>query len=149
MPHFENLLASLVNRPRMRRNKFVLGDCFTDRALLDGEFAEFFLRPLAHDAARRRAAGDFGRQFDLGAFDALADLHRRIEVPVGLVHGAQDAFFPLEWTREMVTTFSGPVELDVIERGKLFAHEEFPRECAAALLPTLIARRPADPAASG
>ena len=143
VPRFENLLAYLVNKPRIRRNKLVLGDCFTDRDLLDGEFAEFFLRPLRQDAARRRAAGDFGRQFDLGAFAALTELHRRIAAPVHLVHGDRDAFFPVSWTREMVTTFAGPVRLDVIARGKLFAHEEFPRECADALLPTLLANRPA------
>ena len=84
VPRFENLLAYLVNQPRIRRNKLVLGDCFTDRDLLDGEFAEFFLRPLQQDAARRRAAGDFGRQFDLGAFAALTDGRTILDLAEGL-----------------------------------------------------------------
>lgn len=138
VPGFEHLLARVVNSRRLRRHKFVLGDCFSDRSLLDGEFAEFFLRPLAENPRRRRAAGDFGRQFDLATFDALADLHRRIRVPVRLVYGGCDPFFPQTWTREMTGTFGGPVHLHIVDRGKLFTHEEFPDETAQTLLPGLV-----------
>ena len=138
VPGFEHLLARLVNSPRLRRGKFVLGDCFSDRSLLDGEFAEFFLRPLQENRDRRWAAGNFGRRFDLAAFDALAELHGRIRVPVCLVYGGLDPFFPLSWTREMTATFGGHVDLHVVERGKLFTHEEFPEQTAQALLPALV-----------
>ena len=137
VPRFEHLLAAVANTKGLRRNRFVLGDCFHDRALLDGEFAEFFLRPLRDDRERRWAAGEFGRSFDLRAFDRIAALHARITVPVRLVWGARDPFFPLAWTREMLTGFGGPASLHVVERGKLFHHEEFPDEVAAALLPAL------------
>ena len=36
----------MVGQPRLRRSRLVLGDAFADRSLLDGEFDEFFLRPL-------------------------------------------------------------------------------------------------------
>ncbi len=144
VPRFEHLLARLVTSPRLRRNRFALGDCFEDRRLLDGEFDELFLRPLRDDPSRRWAAGQFGRQFDLAAFEALAGLHRQIRVPVQLVHGAKDPFFPLVWTRAMVAGFGGPAQLHVVDRGRLFTHEEFPGETAAALLPTLTEPRPAE-----
>lgn len=137
IPRFEYLLASLANSPRMRRNRFLLGDCFDNRDMLDGEFAEFFLRPL-RQPDRRWAAGEFCRRFDLKALDELGELHRRIQVPVQLVWGARDPFFPLARTREMMAGFGGPVQLHVFERGKLFVHEEFPNETADRMLPTLV-----------
>ena len=43
-----------VGRPRLRRTGLVLGGAFADARLLDGEFDEFFLRPL--HGSRGRAA---------------------------------------------------------------------------------------------
>lgn len=137
LPRFERLLVAAVNAPRLRRNEFLLGSCFDDRTLLDGEFAEFFLRPLRDDPERRWAAGQLARRFDLAALDALAGLHARIRVPVQLVWGGRDPFFPLAWTRAMLPGFGGPAQLHVVERGRLFVHEEFPAEVAEALLPAL------------
>ena len=67
----------------------------------------------------------------------LADVHRRITVPVQLVWGDQDPFFPLAWATEMVGTFPD-ARLHVVEGAGLFCHEERPDEVAAALLPTLV-----------
>lgn len=137
VPRFEQTLAAVLGRPWLRRAKPVLGDSFHDRSLLDGEFDEFFLRPLVTDPARLWAAGQFARSFDLGALDDLAGLHRRIAVPVALVYGARNRFFPLAWTREMAAGFAGPVSLHVVANGRLFNHEEFPGEVASALVPVL------------
>lgn len=144
IPRFERMLASIVNMPRVRRNRFLLGDCFDDRSLLDGEFAELYLRPLLDDADRRWASGRFARGFDLGAFASIAALHARITVPVQLVWGALDPFFPLAWTREMLAGFGGETHLHVVERGKLFVHEEFAEETASALLDVLRSSRAPD-----
>lgn len=137
VPNFERVLGWAVNRRRLRRNEFVLGSCFQDRSLLDGEFEEFFLRPLGQDSHRRMGAGMFARNFDLELFGELANLHAKIEVPVHLVWGDDDPFFPLDRTEAMMSGFGGPVELTIIEGGRLFHHEEFPDKVAAALLPTL------------
>ncbi len=137
VPKFENVLAWAVNQRRLRRNEFVLGSCFQDRSLLDGEFEEFFLRPLADDPHRRMGASMFARNFDLDLFGELADLHAKITVPVHLAWGDDDPFFPLQRTKEMMAGFGGQVDLTVIEGGRLFHHEEFPERVAAALLPTL------------
>jgi haloalkane dehalogenase len=56
VPGFGAVLRWLAGKPALRRNGFVLGDAFVDRSLLDGEFDEFFLRPLATDPAYRAAA---------------------------------------------------------------------------------------------
>lgn len=137
VPRFERVLAAALNAPRLRRNGLLLGGVFADPALLDGEFAEFFLRPLRDEPDRLWAAGRMLRSFDAGALTALGGLHPRITAPVQLVWGADDPFFPVAWAREMVAGFGGPVRLHVVDRGRLFVHEEFPEQVAAALLPSL------------
>ena len=41
------MLGWVVGKRRLRRFPLVLGGAFVDNDLLDGEFDEFFLRPLA------------------------------------------------------------------------------------------------------
>lgn len=136
VPGFGAALGWLAGRPRLRRNGFVLGDAFVDRSLLDGDFDELFLRPLAADPVRRAAAIRVLRSFHPHHVEDLAELHRRIAVPVQLVWGEQDRFFPVDRAREMVDTFPD-ARLAVIPDAGLFAHEERPAEVAAALLPVL------------
>lgn len=137
VPRFERVLGVIVTRRRLRRNRFLLGDLFHNKNLLDGAFEEFFLLPLRENPDRQWAAGEFGRNFDLGLFKELTACHRRITVPVQLVWGANDPFFPVERTRAMMAEFGGPIDLVVIEKGKLFVHEEFPEQTSSALLPTI------------
>lgn len=142
MRHLPGLGAGLgwvAGQRRLRRNPFVLGGAFADRSLLDGEFDEFFLRPLHEIPERRRAAVEVLRSFDVRHVHDLADLHRRLDVPVRLVWGDRDPFFPLAWAKEMVSTFPA-ADLTVVEGAGLFSHEERPADVAHALLPTLLGR---------
>ncbi len=137
LPGFGPALGWIVGQPRLRRNRFVLGDAFTDSSLLEGEFDEFFLQPLHTSEAHLDAAVRLLKSFDEGRHIAtLAAAHHRITAPVQLVWGDQDPFFPLAWARDMVTTFP-QARLAVIEGAGLFSHEERPAEVAKALLPTL------------
>jgi len=136
VPGVAGLLGWLMGNRTLRRNKFALGDAFRDRSLLDGDFAELFLDPIHDLPDRRDAAVRLLRSFDPAYVAALGDLHRRIEVPVQLVWGEKDPFFPLAWAREMADTFPD-TRLTVIDDAKLFVHEERPDEVAAALLPVL------------
>lgn len=136
LPGFGRTLGWLAGQPRLRRNPLVLGDAFADSSLLDGEFDEFFLRPLHEQPERLRAAIRVLRSFDAQHVHDLAAVHQRITAPVQLVWGDQDPFFPLAWAREMVGTFPD-ARLAVIPGAGLFSHEERPAEVAAALLPVL------------
>ena len=133
-------LGWVAGRRRIRRNPFVLGAAFADSALLDGEFDEFFLGPLHERPENRDAAVRLLRSFDEQYVRELAGLHQRIQVPVQLVWGDQDPFFPIEWAEEMVQTFPD-ANLVVVEGAGLFAHEERPVEVARALLPVLAESR--------
>ncbi len=137
-PGFGAALGWLAGQPKLRRNGFVLGDAFHDRNLLDGEFDEFFLQPLHASRDYRDGAIRLLRSFDFELVRGLEALHREIDVPVGLVWGEHDKFFPVEWVEEMVGTFPS-AHLTVIKGAGLFSHEERPAEVAAALLPTIAA----------
>lgn len=112
---------------------------FADPALLDGEFDEFFLQPLRRDAPRRRAAVALLASFEPQLVHDLAGLHARIDVPVQLVWGALDPFFPVERARDMVGGFPD-ARLTVVDDASLFVHEERPADVARALLPVLTGR---------
>lgn len=140
LPRIGSVLGWMVGQPSLRRNKLVLGDAFVDARLLDGEFDEFFLRPLYRSAAHSEAAERVLRSFGYHLIRDLGAAHRRITAPVQMVWGAGDRFFPLEHAKRMVASFPD-ARLAVIERAGLFAHEERPAEVAQALLPTLLGRR--------
>jgi pimeloyl-ACP methyl ester carboxylesterase len=136
IPGAGGALGWVSGRRRLRRSRLVLGGAFADPGRLDGEFDELFLRPLREDPERRRASIAVLRSFDVRLVRELGALHRRITVPVQMVWGAQDAFFPLGRAKEMVGTFPR-ADLAVVEGAGLFAHEERPAEVARALVPLL------------
>lgn len=136
IPGFGAALGWLAGQPRLRRSPLVLGDAFADRSLLDGEFDEFFLQPLHRSKEYLTAAMQLLKSFDFEHVTRLPEVHKAINVPVHLVWGELDRFFPVKWARSMVDDFAN-ASLTVIPAAGLFAHEERPAEVAQALLPTL------------
>jgi haloalkane dehalogenase len=132
-------LGWVAGAPRVRRSRLVFGEAFADRSLLDGEFAEFFFEPLHDEPLKREAAAKLLRSFDMAHVTDLPGVHARLDVPVKLVWGGRDPFFPVERARAMVSTFPNAT-IDVIDGAGLFSHEEAPAEVAAALLPVLARR---------
>jgi pimeloyl-ACP methyl ester carboxylesterase len=138
VPGFGAGLGWLAGKPKLRRHPLVLGDAFADRSLLDGDFDELFLRPLATDARHRAGMMRLLKSFSFDDVRALSALHRKLDVPVELVWGELDKFFPVARAKEMVGEFPH-AHLSVIPGAGLFSHEERPTEVAAALLPVLTA----------
>ena len=130
-------LGWVSGQRRIRANPLVFGGAFADASLLNGEFDEFFLKPLHEVPARRVAAAKVLRSFDMQHIVDLPEVHRRIDAPVQLVWGDKDPFFPVAWAEDMVPTFP-QARLTVVKGAGLFAHEERPAEVAQALLPTLL-----------
>lgn len=129
-------LGWVAGKPRIRASRLVFGDAFADRSHLEGEFAEFFFDPLHDDPTARNAAARLLRSFDMAHVTGLPAIHRELNVPVKLVWGDRDPFFPVDRARAMVPTFPD-ASIDVIEGAGLFSHEEAPAEVAASLLPTI------------
>lgn len=141
LPGFRAAFGWLAGQPRLRRMGIVLGDLFADRSLLDGEFDEFFLQPLNTNDELLAAAFKVLKSFDMKKHvNHLASIHPQIDVPVQLVWGDQDPFFPLQQARDMVSIFAN-AQLSEIKGAGLFCHEEDPVAVVAALLPTLTGTR--------
>lgn len=140
LPGFGRAFGWAIGQRWLRRNRFLLGDAFVDRTLLEGAFDELLLRPLHERPERSDAALRLLRSFRASDVLALGALHEKIRVPVQLVWGEKDPFFPVAWAREMVGTFPD-ARLHVVPEASLFVHEERPREVAEAMLPTLLGRR--------
>jgi pimeloyl-ACP methyl ester carboxylesterase len=140
LPGLSAALGWVAGKPRIRRSGLVFGDAFADRSLLEGEFDEFFFKPLHDIPARRDAATKLLRSFDMGLVTDLGRIHRLIDAPVQLVWGDRDPFFPVARAKEMVRQFPD-AQLEVIEGAGLFSHEERPADVARALLPTLTGAR--------
>jgi pimeloyl-ACP methyl ester carboxylesterase len=141
--HLPGLSAGLgwvAGKPRIVRSKAVFGDAFADRSLLGGEFTEFFLTPLHDSKLHRDAAVKLLRSFDMKHVTGLPGVHRRLDVPVQLVWGDKDPFFPVARAKAMVAEFLD-ARLEVIEGAGLFSHEERPADVARSLLPTLTGTR--------
>jgi pimeloyl-ACP methyl ester carboxylesterase len=143
LPYFEHILAWALMHRRLRKSRFVLGGCFADLALLDGEFQELFLEPIRENRERRWAAAELARRFDQSYVHMLSEVHKKIEIPVKLVWGRRDPFFPIKQTREMLKTFTD-ASLFILREAKLFSHEEFPEQVASEILPTLLGKSSQD-----
>ena len=66
----------------------------------------------------------------------LEGIHRRLDVQVELVWGAEDPFFPVDRTRQMMESLPD-AHLTVIPGASLFSQEEAPEAVSRALLPVL------------
>ena len=127
-------LGWVAGQPKIRASKFVFGDAFADRSLLEGEFTEFIFDPLHNNSLAREAAVKLLKSFDMTHVTGLPAIHRQLDVPVKLVWGDRDPFFPVDRAKAMVSTFPNAT-IDVIEGAGLFSHEEAPAKVAASLLP--------------
>lgn len=143
----ELLLAGMRLRP-LRQSRLGFGGVFRDPAYVDGDFGEWFVKPLL--GSRLVAEGQMAlmRGLDLNLIDHLASVHERIRAPVLCIWGSEDRFFPLAVARGILTQFGGGAALVEIQGAKLFAHEDHPEAFAAAAIPFLEAcTRPARGAA--
>ncbi len=115
----------------VRRSAIGFGGCFGDLDCLEGEFDEFFVRPLL---ASSKSFADQTRllaNLDHELVNDLAAVHARITAPALLVWGTDDPFFPLAKARAMLSQFGGGAELTETAGAKLFAHEDRADEFAA------------------
>lgn len=100
---------------------------------LEQELTEHFIRPLANFPGKLDAALTVLAKANVHDFDTLKQIHRRIKVPVHLVWGSKDRWFPLDAAELMLSEFAGDTELKVIENAALLVHEEQPTIFAGAI----------------
>jgi len=117
------LRAMLANR-WFRRSAFGFGACFEDGAYVDGTFGDLFVQPLVQSdslaTAQLRPLLKLGKHM----FEKLRVAHGKIHVPVQLIWGTRDPYFPIDKARDMAKQFAGRVEFVELVGAKLFAHED-------------------------
>jgi haloalkane dehalogenase len=137
LPGAAAFFRRLVGWRRFRRSSMGFAGCFHDLSLLDGEFHDLFVEPLIRSPQAMAGQLAYARHWDWGFVDALAVADRKITVPVKLIWGEGDPFFPLSKARKLPAGFGGPASLAVIPHARLLVHEECPDAFAAEALPFL------------
>jgi pimeloyl-ACP methyl ester carboxylesterase len=123
-PVATQILRAMLGSRFIRKSALGFGGCFEDDAYVEGSFYDLFIQPML--ASKRGAA----RQLRLlqtlhkGTVERLPEVHRAIEVPVQLIWGTRDPFFPIDKAREMVSSFGGPTSFAEIPGAKVFPHED-------------------------
>ncbi|MEQ9495424.1 MAG: alpha/beta hydrolase [Deltaproteobacteria bacterium] len=123
VPGGRRLMGTLVKSKAFRRSVLGFGGCFTDPAYVDGEFFARVVEPLM-DPERNRGAFELIQHFDKNDMKSLRRTHRQLKAPVRLVWGADDPWFPLAGARGMLDQLPEGSDLEVIDGGKLYVHEE-------------------------
>ena len=124
LPFAPAVLRVMLGNRTLRRSALGFGGAFTDVGFVDGAFFDLFVRPLVEDEAVARAQLAPLRQLHAGTMAALVAAHPRITVPVLLIWGTEDPFFPVGLARKMSPQFGGPVTFETIEGAKVFPHED-------------------------
>jgi haloalkane dehalogenase len=145
---WSGMLRAIMSSPRLRRSGLGFGTCFSDPGYVDGEFFDLFLRPILESPAIAQGQLQLLRSLDPRQVDELAGVHAALHMPVRLIWGERDPFFPLAKARAMLTSFGGGADLHVIPRAKLYPHEDHPAEFVAAARP-FLARVLGEPLVAG
>jgi len=134
LPGSVEIFRRLLGSRYFRRSAMGFGGCFVDLDLIEGDFAELFLAPLAASREKLRNAFRFlvGMKFD--RLDRFAELHGKLLMPVTFLWGADDPTFPEARARAMASQFPNVSGFHSIPKGKLLVHEERPTEIARATM---------------
>ncbi len=131
VPGFTTLMLAAMRIGFVRRSAYGFGGCFTDPGYVDGDFADWFIRPFLESRRVSEAHLRLARTLDFGFIDTLVDIHQRTTFPVHCIWGTDDPFFPIDKARGMLEQFAGGADLVEIPGAKLFPHEDHPEAFVA------------------
>ena len=118
------LFIKLLRFKIVRHSQLGFGGCFHDPQKMEGEFYNFFIKPMLEHPRVLQGQRQLLSAMKLESINALQETHQRLNVPVLLLWGANDPFFPLPEAQKMLSDFKHG-EIRVFEEGKLFVQEEF------------------------
>jgi pimeloyl-ACP methyl ester carboxylesterase len=133
LPTTARTFGWLLRLPAFRRSSLAYGPCFEDARLLDEDFLDCFVTPLASSARRVEGVMRYLRGIDWTLIDGLADRHRELTRGVLLIWGARDTVFPVAHARTMVAQFPVGTRLVEVPDARFLVHEERPDFVAEAV----------------
>ncbi len=123
---FQLMLASRL----LQRSSMGFGGCFANLDLIDGEFTQLFLAPIAASSARLDGVLRFLVNMKFARLDRFRELHGMLQMPVGFVWGGDDPTFPEARARAMTAQFPNTIGFRSVPHGKLLVQEEQPHVVA-------------------
>lgn len=126
LPGSAFLIRRLLTSRRLRRSAIGFGGCFTNRDLIDGEFAEEFISPLISSEERVAGMFRFLMEMRFDRIDQFRELHGKLPMPTAFLWAEDDPTFPVEEARAMASQFPDVAEFKTLPGAKLFLQEEFP-----------------------
>jgi pimeloyl-ACP methyl ester carboxylesterase len=136
LPGAQSSFRWLLRSRAYRRSGMGFGGCFVNLDLLDGEFHQHFVQPLLDSPRRLEGVLRYLGGLTWPFVDALAEHHRRIQIPAQLLWGEDDPTFPVALARKMAAQFPDAT-LVAVPRTKLLLHEERPEAVLDAAIPFL------------
>lgn len=130
LPGSQAVTKALINNRRAARSNNLLGGCFWNRDLIEGDFRTKVLDQTFTDDAVLTRQLEILATYTADVVDQLRDTHANLSCPALLIWGAQDPFFPVAKAREMCDQFAGPTEFVALDDARLLVHEEYPAEFA-------------------
>lgn len=118
------VLRAVLGSKTLRRSALGFGGCFENSDYIEGDFYDLYVAPLL---ASSRAAKRQMRLLETLGHGMMAELvkaHPKIRVPVHMIWGTNDPFFPIEKARKMIGQFGGPTSFEEIRGAKVFPHED-------------------------
>lgn len=107
------------------------GLCYTNPAFVTRELLEVYLRPLVSPELRVRQVHQFWLGMEPNPLVAVAPVLRQSRVPVRVVWGTADHFFPAESAQWLDRTLPNSRGIRWVEDARLFFAEEMPDLIAA------------------
>lgn len=136
LPGFVAELRWLLGQRWFVRSGLGFGGSYVDRSRIDDTFIDAFITPLRSDRRALDAAVTLLTTFTTEMTDGLAAVHPKLDLPVQLIWGEQDPFFPAGLAREMASQFPNAAFAS-LEGGSLLVHDECAAEYAALAAPVL------------
>ncbi len=123
-PGGASAVRALLHSAAVRRSPLGFGGCFRDPRFVDGEFGDWFVKPLLGDGRYFDAQLGLLRNLDVREVERLREAHGRISAPLRLVWGTDDPIFPIAKARAMRSQFAGRVDWEEIPGARAFHHED-------------------------
>lgn len=127
-----NLPGNLIIFAKLLRLKFFrhsiigFGSCFYDKTKIEGEFFKLFIEPFSRNKAHFTGQMQIAHTVTFSELDKLKAVHQRLKMPVQLIWGDKDPFFPARKAETMLEDLPKGSSFHLINNARTFVHEEYP-----------------------